>query len=151
MLAAQMAEGRIESHAGRVTGYCESADGVEVSYRDRRSGALRTLSVNRVINCTGPDADVRRIDDPLLKDLLSQDLVRPDAFFLGLDTAEDGALIDHRGIASDSLYTIGPLRKGTLWETTAVPEIRVQASQLASHLVSSLARRSVELRDFEIA
>ena len=54
-----------------------------------------------------------------MKDLLSQNLVRPDVLFLGLDTAEDGALIDGRGIASDFLYTIGPLRKGNLWETTA--------------------------------
>ena len=149
MLTAEIAEGRIETHAGRVTEYCEVADGVEVSYRDRRSGELRKLSVDRVINCTGPDADVGRINDPLLKDLLSQNLVRPDVLFLGLDTAEDGALIDGRGIASDFLYTIGPLRKGNLWETTAVPEIRVQASQLALHLVSSLERQSVEFRDFE--
>ncbi|HZW96850.1 MAG TPA: FAD/NAD(P)-binding protein [Candidatus Eremiobacteraceae bacterium] len=150
MLTTEMDQGRIQTHAGRVIEYCESGDGVEVSYRDRRSGELRKLSVDRVINCTGPDADVRRINDPLLQDLLSQNLVRPDALSLGLDTAEDGALIDGRGIASDFLYTIGPLRKGNLWETTAVPEIRVQASQLALHLISSLERQSVQFSDFEM-
>jgi uncharacterized NAD(P)/FAD-binding protein YdhS len=142
MLAAERAEGRIETHAGRVTEYNESADAVGVSYYDRRSRELKKLWVDRVINCTGPDADVSRINDSLLKDLLRQNLTRPDALSLGLDTAEDGALIDSRGIASDFLYTIGPLRKGTLWETTAVPEIRVQASQLASHLISRVERQS---------
>ena len=38
MLTAEIAEGRDQVHAGRVTEYCEVADGVEVSYRDRRSG-----------------------------------------------------------------------------------------------------------------
>jgi uncharacterized NAD(P)/FAD-binding protein YdhS len=151
MLTAEMAEGRIEAHAGRITEYRESTDGIEVSYRDRGSEELRKVSVDRVINCTGPDADVRRINDPLLKDVLSQNLVRPVALFQGLDTAENGALIDGSGIASDSLYTIGPLRKGNLWETIAVPEIRAQASQLAWHLVSSAGRRTSGGGDFNSA
>ena len=32
------------------------------------------------------------------------------------------------------LYVVGPPRKGTLWETTAVPEIRGQAAALAQRL-----------------
>jgi uncharacterized NAD(P)/FAD-binding protein YdhS len=34
------------------------------------------------------------------------------------------------------LFTLGPLRRGELWETTAVPEIRVQAQLLAKRLVA---------------
>jgi len=142
MLMTQMSEGQIETHAGRVTEYRETSDEVEVFYRDRHSGELKKLSVNRVVNCTGPDSDVRRINDPLLKNLLHQNLVRPDSLSLGLDTAEDGALIDVRGRASALLYTLGPLRKGNLWETTAVPEIRVQAFGLASKLLSGSYRSS---------
>src|SRR5260370_35343186 len=66
-----------------------------------------------------------------------QQLIRPDQVFLGLDTADDGALIGSDGKASDFLYTVGPTRKGSLWETIAVPEIRVQVSALASLLTGS--------------
>jgi uncharacterized NAD(P)/FAD-binding protein YdhS len=30
------------------------------------------------------------------------------------------------------LYAVGPPRKGTLWESTAIPEIRAQAAQVAA-------------------
>jgi hydroxyacylglutathione hydrolase len=147
MLTTEIAGGRIETHAGRITEYREQADCVEVSYRERRTGELKKLFVNRVINCTGPDADIRRINDPLLKNLLSRQLVRPDALSLGLETSEEGALIGPTGTPSDLLYTIGPLRRGSLWETTAVPEIRVQASRLALHLISNIERQTAGFAD----
>ena len=66
-------------------------------------------------------------------------LARPDAVSLGLEVDENGAAFELTGKRSDFLYAIGPVRKGCLWETTAVPEIRVQASQLAEHLTSRRA------------
>lgn len=68
----------------------------------------------RVINCTGPEVDCRRIENLLLNNLVRQKLVRPDPLFLGLDTSEHGALVDADGEPSDFLYTIGPSRKGSL-------------------------------------
>ena len=90
----------------------------------------------------------------MLASLLAQGLVRPDRLFLGLDTSADGELIDRDGIASDSLYAVGPARKGDLWESTAVPEIREQVDQLVQRLVKeggkthliTLAPRRVESR-----
>ncbi|HWY24061.1 MAG TPA: hypothetical protein VNX47_04035, partial [Nevskia sp.] len=58
-----------------------------------------------------------------------------DALGLGLLTDAQGALLDRDGQASTWLYTLGPARKGQLWETTAVPEIRVQAQALARRLL----------------
>jgi uncharacterized NAD(P)/FAD-binding protein YdhS len=48
----------------------------------------------------------------------------------------NGALIDGNGHPSTSLFTLGPVRKGCLWETTAVPEIRQQTEDLADHLIA---------------
>jgi uncharacterized NAD(P)/FAD-binding protein YdhS len=74
-------------------------------------------------------------------------MVRPDPFFLGLNVSADGALIDQDGMISKSLYAIGPARKGSLWESIAVPEIREQARKLVEHFFSastaSLASRSL--------
>jgi len=80
----------------------------------------------------------------LLSDLLDQRLVRPHPLFLGLDTADTGALLNAGGVPSDFLYTVGPLQKGNLWETIAVPDIRVQVSELASHLLSRFEQQCVE-------
>jgi uncharacterized NAD(P)/FAD-binding protein YdhS len=132
---AQRSTGQIRLHACRITNYVENGSKVELTSRDRKTGAATCLSVDRIINCTSPETDVRRLHDPLLTNLIAQGLVRPDALFLGLDATADGALIDQDGNVSDSLYTAGLARKGSLWESTAVPEMREQVYRLVQHLV----------------
>lgn len=51
-----------------------------------------------------------------------------------LVTDAHGALEDASGACSRVRYAIGPRRAGTLFETTAIPEIRQQARDLARHL-----------------
>ena len=134
-LSCLIQEGRIQVHAGRITHYREEGNRVTVTYRRRRNGQIEELNIDRVINCTGPEADWRRIDNSLLSSLFAQRLARPDPLFLGLDVDRDGSVRNDRGVASTSLFAIGPMRKGSLWETTAVPELRQQASALAEHIV----------------
>jgi uncharacterized NAD(P)/FAD-binding protein YdhS len=76
---------------------------------------------------------------------MRQKLVRPDPLFLGLDVSSDGALIDANGEASNLLYAIGPVRKGSLWETIAVPELRVQASDVSRLLLEYEASEKARL------
>lgn len=137
LIGYQLVNHHIQAHAGRIIRYQEDKDGVNVTYRDRKSGQEETLRVDRVINCTGPETDCRRLDNPLLSSLLNQHLARPDPLFLGLDVSPDGALIDANGVPSDFLYAVGPPRKGSLWETTAVPEIREGVLCLVEHLLGT--------------
>lgn len=148
-LASQVENGQIQIHAGRIAKYEEDANGVDVTYHNQKTATLERLRVKRVINCTGPEVDCRRIENLLLNNLLRQKLVRPDPLFLGLDTSEHGALIDTRGEPSDFLYTIGPSRKGSLWETTAVPEIRVQAFHMSTLLLSACEREEIKSIEHE--
>ena len=131
-------EGRLLVHPGRITNYSEDERGAEVAFRCRRSGGQRRLLVDRVINCTGSEFDCRRTEDPLLANLQATGMAKPGPLSLGLDIDSAGAVLDRNGLPTPSLYAIGPLRKGTLWETTAVPEIRKQASELAQHLLRKL-------------
>ena len=140
VLADLVEEGQVRIYAGRVTRYREREAFAEVTIRQRSSGRVKTLRVDRMINCTGSENDCRCIDDPLLTSLFSQGLARPDSLFLGLDVDKYGGLIDASGTASEALYALGPMLKGCLWETTAVPEIRVQAAQLAEQLTHHFGR-----------
>jgi uncharacterized NAD(P)/FAD-binding protein YdhS len=137
-----ISEGRLTIHAGRITQYSEVDERAIVVYRDRKNGTKQTLQVDRVINCTGSETDCRRIDDPLLTSLFLQGEARPDPLFLGLDVDSKGSVLNFNGVPSNSLFAIGPVKKGGLWETTAVPEIRKQAADLAEHIVHLLAYRS---------
>jgi uncharacterized NAD(P)/FAD-binding protein YdhS len=136
-LSEQIREGTIQVHAGRITDYREVEGGVEIAYRERSSGEVKTFRVNRVINCTGPDGDFRRVSSPFLADIMAKGLARPDEHSMGLDVTDDGAVIDARGVASDRVYALGPLRKGKLWESIAVPELRMQNAELADLLVKA--------------
>lgn len=127
--------GRLQALAGRLLAFYERADGVEVVFRPRGSGERQSLKVERVVNCTGPESRIERIAEPLIRRLHAQGLIRANQTGLGLDVTAGGALIDHSGTASRLLFTIGPLRKGCLWETTAVPELRGQAAVLARQLL----------------
>lgn len=136
----QIASGEIKAHSGRIVDCRERENRTEVIFGDRKSGTHVSLVVDRIVNCTGPETDCRKLNDPLLRDLLGQGLARPDALSLGLDAAEDGALIDARGLASNVIYVVGPARKGRLWESTAVPEIRQQIAELSSLLAGGCRR-----------
>lgn len=141
------AEGQVVLHVGALTKYSPQPYGAEVKYRDPKTRTERTLHVSRVINCTGSETDCRRIDDSLVVSLLAQGLARPDPLVLGLEVDENGSLLDYKGAPSPSLFAIGPPRKGVLWETTTVAEIRQQAVEIAQYLVSHLqSRRSRRLK-----
>jgi uncharacterized NAD(P)/FAD-binding protein YdhS len=143
------AEGQIRFHTGRITSYSEEHALAEIVYEERGATTAKRLHAHRVINCTGSETDCRRIDDSLITSLFVQGLARPDPLFLGLDVDPHGALVDYKGVPSPSLFTIGPTRKGQLWETTAVPEIRQQAEQLGAHLVKILHRQLHERQSQE--
>jgi len=96
------------------------------------------LSVARIINCSGPLADISRVQSPLIRTLLDNGRVRADPLGLGLDVTSRGAVIDRFGRPSDSLFAVGPITKGAFWETTAVPDIRLQCERLAEHMLEWL-------------
>jgi uncharacterized NAD(P)/FAD-binding protein YdhS len=131
ILQYQLGNGRVQMHAGRITGFEEASTGVQITYGDHKTQKTQRLQVDHVINCTGPQTDCRKIDSPLLSNLLRQGLVRPDPLLLGLDCSHEGALIDTEGVPSGSLFAVGPSPKGSLWESVAVPELRAQANDLA--------------------
>ena len=141
VLADMQSEGQVRLHTGAVTRYSEDRDHAEVHYWDRKSRSEKMLHAHRVINCTGSESDCRRIDESFITSLFVQGFARPDPLFLGLDVDEHGALSDSKGVSSHSLYAIGPTRKGYLWETTTVPEIRVQAAALGERLAAMLERK----------
>ncbi len=86
----------------------------------------RTLVVDAVINGTGPAWDPREGDSDLVRALLADGLAAPGPLGLGLRTEADGRL------PGTAIYTLGALRRGELWESVAVPELREQAAAVAA-------------------
>ncbi|NYJ00610.1 putative NAD(P)/FAD-binding protein YdhS/tetratricopeptide (TPR) repeat protein [Nocardioides thalensis] len=122
--------------------------GLRVTVGD--GGAERTLDVGWVVNCTGPRLDVRTLGNRFLDDLLRPRdegaLAVPATAGMGVCTA-NGRLVDEHGSAAAPLWTLGALRRGELWESTAVPEIRSQALALATDVLDAVAPLPRRLED----
>ena len=100
-----------------------------------------TLFADAVVNCTGPMTDVSRSTDPLLQRAGARAACSPPTRSGSASPARPhGEVLDVSGQVVPGLYVVGPPRKGTLWETTAVPEIRRQAAALAQRLPERVRR-----------
>jgi len=124
-------KGSLVVHAGRILDMDPVGRRVKVTWRARGTGTATTIVVDRVVNCTGPQYDIRHTRERLLRSLLAQGLVMPDAFGVGIMTDDFGALLDASGRVAGNLYYIGPMLRPRYWETTAVQELRTHAEQLA--------------------
>jgi uncharacterized NAD(P)/FAD-binding protein YdhS len=136
-LRALRGRGRLRVAAAEIVGAAVDRDAVRVWLSDGRQ-----LRVAAVVNCTGARTDLHRAGDPLVDCLLRDGTARPGPAGQGLDTAGDGRVVPAAGPAAP-LWTIGAARRGNLLETTAMPEIRGQAAQVADSILKTLAPPSV--------
>jgi uncharacterized NAD(P)/FAD-binding protein YdhS len=134
MLLRELASGGLVASAARLVSAKIHANGIRATVRHRGRTDTRFVDVARVVDCTGPSADLRVSCAPILARLRDAGMLVPDLMGLGLVSDAWGRVLDARGVAQDDILAIGPLRKGTLWETTAVPEIRVQAQEIAQQI-----------------
>jgi uncharacterized NAD(P)/FAD-binding protein YdhS len=138
--------GRLRCYQGRLESIFENENTLHVKFRNR-SGAPYELAVGVVVNCTGPECNYHKLRDPLIVQLFLRGLARPDPLFLGLDVNDQGRLLDAAGDAVPNLHTLGSPQKGRLFETTAVPELRQQAFDLARLIAEDLQKNARLVED----
>jgi uncharacterized NAD(P)/FAD-binding protein YdhS len=136
--------GRLEILKGRLGGCEESGDGLRIAIQGNAAG--RVLEVGALINCTGPRESCVSAEPGLFSRLFSGGLMQPDEMNMGIKVAPDFSVVDSAGNHSQILFAIGALLKGTLWESTAVPELRSQAFRLAETIASQLSDNAAKDR-----
>ena len=148
-LAARIASlrrsGKLQVNAGRIDSVIAAGEQLRVSWRPR-GGVSATLTVDLVVNATGPDYVLKRGAVPLLNSLRAAGLVSEDALDLGIRTARYGACVDAQGRTNQDLYYLGPMLRAEHWEATAATELRDHAEQLAAHLVDSRVESAARSR-----
>lgn len=133
--------GRVQTLQGTIVGVTGNGPFWSVEIRTRRGEVIQRPAA-RIFNCVGPVMQLVDSADPLVRSLLASGLVSTDAAALGLRADLHGRAVDAGGQGQDDLYVVGALRRGDLWESTAVPELRNQARTtglaLAERLTASL-------------
>lgn len=127
------AEGRLRIAAARVLGV-DGKGPLQVRIRARGAEGESSIEADLVVQATGLEMSPATATG-LLRQLLDRGLAAPDPLRLGLAGTEDGRLTGPGGGIQPGLSAIGPLLRGTLWECTAMPEIRVAARALAERLL----------------
>jgi uncharacterized NAD(P)/FAD-binding protein YdhS len=127
---ALVTEGRLRFVAGKLVG----ARGNDLVWRPRGRSEPIVTRAARIVNCTGPQGDLLRSDESLVRHLLAAGAIRPDPLRLGVDVDAHSRAIRHDGTADERLHCIGPMTRGGLWEVVAVPDIRQQSWDLARRL-----------------
>jgi uncharacterized NAD(P)/FAD-binding protein YdhS len=133
LLSRLQSDGTLSIVAGRIQG----AEAITTGYRGiivERTTRERAFAVEWIVNCTGPDERYDRLDDPLVRQLLTTGHARPGPMGLGLDVDGTGQVCDRSGRPQRGLYALGPPTRGRFWEITAVPWIRTYAGKIAAHI-----------------
>ncbi len=138
MLADWYADGRLVLHRARLDMAVAGQRCVQLTARTRDGRSL-VLDVDHVINATGLELRVQAMRNPLLEQLLGEGHARPGPHGIGLDVDAEGRLLDANGRPHEDLRVIGSLRIGEAWETIAVPELRVQAENIARAFTAAQA------------
>ncbi|WP_029912829.1 FAD/NAD(P)-binding protein [Caulobacter sp. UNC358MFTsu5.1] len=144
-IAEQVARMRTDGRLRVLAGKLERVDVLEggragAVWRPRGETDAWRLEADLVVNCTGPSADVERSTEPLLAALADRGLIRADPLRLGLDIDSGHRVIHAGGRPHATLFAVGPITRGALWEINAVPDIRVQAVQVAAAVLGALER-----------
>lgn len=134
---AMQASGQLSIVGGKPGGFVAAGTGVDVTWRPRGADASVTTHVRRIVNCTGPQGDLSRSSEPVLRSLIAGGHARADSARLGLDVDSQSRLIGANGEAHPRLFGLGPMTRGAFWEIVAVPDIRQQVWTVARRLAQA--------------
>lgn len=137
------AEGRLTIEAGEVGAIRDAGRRLEVAVRDEADE--RTIAADAVVDCLGHSADWSAESDPLVRSLLDRGLAQHHATGLGIDVDPLTLAVTPAagGTGSRRLFAIGHPLRGSVWESTSVREIALQARSLGETL-AAVSERGAE-------
>ncbi len=133
-IATLESENRLHRRLGRMQSVELIGDALQMRVTGHH-GSTETLQADMVIQTTGMNTDIHRTSHPLVSQLLTNGHIVSDPLGLGMQATPDGRLA-HGKDHWPNLFAIGSMLRGTLWESTAMPEIRQQARSLAACLLA---------------
>ena len=127
---AEIADGRIYVVSGKVTDVKCDAGSVTLTLEDGEIYSGDYLAL-----CIGRDYE---LSDPLTLNLLNDGKTVRGPLDMGLSVdISTGLLQKPDGSSYPNIYALGPLRSGEAFESTAIPEIRKQATLIAQSISST--------------
>jgi hypothetical protein len=108
-----------------------------------RDGERADVRPDWIVNCTGVGGASAMRRDPLLAGMFADDLISAVPGNLGLRTTSDLVAVGSTNAPTEGLWIVGPPVRGSRFEATAVPELRVMA-ELVAREIARAARPAFE-------
>lgn len=130
-------EGRLQLLPARILAVSPAAGGgVELGVHMRGAAENTVVTADRAINCTGPGYRWSRDNEgALVRQLLDDGIVQPEALGLGIELAANQAVIGRNGEAWSGLFALGAPARGLLLEANSLRLLALQVVGLAATLV----------------
>ena len=128
----------IDLHAGERN--ASTQDVLDVRVQPRGAEGVRSFAADLVVQATGFNISVSATDHPLIRQMVSEGVAHPEELDLGLATDGEGRLLRADGTPRRGLRCLGTLLRGSVWECSGLPEIRVLARAIACDLPAELQK-----------
>lgn len=128
----ERASGQLAVCAGKLVSVERQEDQLNIHFQSGEN--IYTGLFSYLINCTGPETSMEKMSNPVLQELAQRKWITADEVNQGIDIHPEK--LRARGEAPMNIYAIGNLCKGTLWESTAIGELRSQAKLIAKGILS---------------
>ncbi len=127
--------GQLKVIGARITKVTSIGEEFKIAYKERKSQLADSVTVDRIIVSSGFDCG---IGDPrhILRKLVSRKLASANKLGLGLCTDSVGRVLDRR------IFAVGWPRLGQDFETTAIPEVRLQVELAIKSILRDMDRRN---------
>lgn len=136
-IEAAQKSGQLKMVKARVTSAAQTPDGITLELT-RKNGVETTTGFDLAFRCTG--VDYKTGNNPLLKNILAKGLAKPSGNDYGIRASDNMLIYRDRPC---EMYALGAPLFGALFETTAVPELRLQAKLISdAFLEDSIASKS---------
>jgi uncharacterized NAD(P)/FAD-binding protein YdhS len=123
---------------GRLQNIVEQNDTIKVNIKMRGTNQIKTFNISRIVNCTGPQSNYAELNDELIQNLLKKNIISTHPLKMGINALPNGQVLKNENDISKNIYALSSLLRGVLWETTAVPELRAQAENVAKQITNSM-------------
>jgi uncharacterized NAD(P)/FAD-binding protein YdhS len=104
-----------------------------------RDGGRAQVRPDWIVNCTGVGGAPAMLKDPMLAGMFADGSISAGSLYLGLRTTPDLVAIGPANLPTEGLWIAGPPVRGSRFEATAVPELRVMAELVATQIARASA------------
>lgn len=133
----EIQSGRVTVYGGKIKSLEANPKGIKVEIQLRKTAENKSFDVQYLINCIGPLSNLKKSNHRLWQNLLQGEMVDTDYFDLGVACTSRGNIINKSGLPDKNIFVIGNLRRGKEFESVAIREIRLQASDIAKQISQS--------------